>query len=313
MRSGRREWRDKAYRWFTRKPLSPAHLVFTDDARFTLLEEDEWLAPPVRPLPGGTQVSSEVANERIRIRTDRPGHPLLVKVSYHPRWRAVGADGPYLVSPALMMIVPHGTEAELRYGRAMPDHVGLALTLGGLGVVAFGVLRRRRAPAVAAAPAAGPAFRDSCDLPRPTSRWGFVIPTGLLVLLFAARGLEYLPEKGPVDGLVRRASDAYAAGRFEAAAEYARHAVDLRPPEELKGELLSLRGESLLRLQQPQRARETFETLVAELPQSPYRAQALSGAMRAAEAAGDRQGATTLRDQLLREFPNTPWAELPKP
>ena len=53
VRSGPRGWRDKAYRWFTRKPLSPAHLVFTDDARFTLAEEDEWLAPPLRPLPEG--------------------------------------------------------------------------------------------------------------------------------------------------------------------------------------------------------------------------------------------------------------------
>jgi hypothetical protein len=56
-----------------------------------------------------------------------------------------------------------------------------------------------------------------------------------------------------------------------------------------------------------------FETLVAELPESPYRAQALSGAMRAARAAGDEASASTLRTQLLGEFPDTPWADEAQP
>ncbi|HET8645139.1 MAG TPA: 6-pyruvoyl-tetrahydropterin synthase-related protein, partial [Vicinamibacteria bacterium] len=81
VRSRPRGWRDKAYRWFTRHPLSPAHLVFTDDPAFTVAEADEWLAPPALPLPGGVRVSADVREEEIRITTDRPGHPLLVKVS----------------------------------------------------------------------------------------------------------------------------------------------------------------------------------------------------------------------------------------
>ncbi len=313
VRSSRKDWPDKAYRWFTRKPLSPAHLVFTDDPRFTLQEEDEWLAPPSRPLPDGVHVSSEMAPERIRIHTDRPGHPLLVKVSYHPRWRAIGADGPYLVSPGLMLVVPRGTEAELVYGRTATDYLGLALTAGGLAVVAIPLLRRRRAAAATEASSRGPAFVDACDLPPARRRWGFVIPTSLVVLLFASRGLAYLPEPHPADALLPRASEAYSAGRFEAAAEYARHALEHSPRPEQRGELLSLRGESLLRLDQPQRAREAFEMLVAELPDSPYRAQGLSGAMRAAQASGDAQGASSLREKLRHEFPETPWARDAQP
>jgi len=134
-----------------------------------------------------------------------------------------------------------------------------------------------------------------------------------VVLLFAARGLAYLPKAHPADALLPMASQAYAAERFAAAAEYARQALDHPPRPEQKGELLSLRGESLLRLQEPQRAREAFEALLAELPQSPYRAQALSGAMRAAQAAGDAQGAAAWRDKLLRDFPDTPWARAVRP
>ena len=69
---------------------------------FTVVETDEWLAPPARPAArrgGGARDGRR--EESITITTSRVGHPLLVKVSYHPRWTAEGADGPYLVSPAL--------------------------------------------------------------------------------------------------------------------------------------------------------------------------------------------------------------------
>ncbi|HEY7516081.1 MAG TPA: 6-pyruvoyl-tetrahydropterin synthase-related protein, partial [Vicinamibacteria bacterium] len=35
-------WRDRAYLWFSRKPLSPVHLVFTDDPRFVPAPSDPW-------------------------------------------------------------------------------------------------------------------------------------------------------------------------------------------------------------------------------------------------------------------------------
>jgi hypothetical protein len=96
VRSPREGWRDKSYRWFTRKPFGGPHLVFTDDPAFTLVESDEWLAPPEQVLPDGVEAHATMAAESITITTSRVGHPLLVKVSYHPRWKAEGARGPYL-------------------------------------------------------------------------------------------------------------------------------------------------------------------------------------------------------------------------
>ena len=106
-------WRDASYRWFSRKPANRALLVFTHDARFDLTLADAWAPPPERPLPGGVSVAVRVEAEELRITTSRPGHPLLVKMSFHPRWRAEGADGPYLVSPGLMLIVPRQAEVRL--------------------------------------------------------------------------------------------------------------------------------------------------------------------------------------------------------
>ena len=92
-------------------------------------ESDGWLAPPEVPLEPGVALEESVTPETVTIHTNRPGHPLLVKISYHPRWRAEGADGPYLVSPALMMVIPKGETVRLHYASTWADAVGWLLTM----------------------------------------------------------------------------------------------------------------------------------------------------------------------------------------
>ena len=138
-------WRDQAFRWFSRKPPNRAVLVFTDDPRFDVVAADPWAPPPERPLPAGAEVTEAFEAESIRITTSRPGHPLLVKVSYHPRWRAEGADGPYLASPGFMLIVPRQREVRLAYAaRTGSDYAGLGLAVLAIGLAAASTRRRRR-------------------------------------------------------------------------------------------------------------------------------------------------------------------------
>lgn len=323
VRAPRRGWRDAAYRWFTRRPLSRALLVFTDDPRFAVAERDPWLAPPEVPLPAdGVTVSETVRDEEIDIHTSRVGHPLLVKVSYHPRWRVEGALGPFLVSPALMMVIPWRNDVHLYYARTASDRVGALLSLGTL--IAGGALfvrRRRAAPPVkeggavlsrlAASMSAGgaPQTIDACDLPKPPRRWGGAIPAALLALLVAGR---FLPARRPLDPapLFDRASRAYAEGRFEDAAEYARHALEPSRGTPLRGSLLVLRGESLLAAARAEPAAEAFEAAVNEAgPAGAYVPEALFGAARAHQMLKEPADVTRLRDRLLNEFGQTPWAE----
>ena len=310
VRSSREGWRDKAYRWFSRKPASQAHLVFTDDPRFTLVEGDPYLPPPEVPLPDGVRVSATVEDERITITTNRPGHPLLVKVSYHPRWRAEGADGPYLISPALMMVVPRQERVRLVYaGRAASDALGLLLSAGALGAVGLLARRERQRGRTPAAPVV---IAMPCEGARAGRRWGGLVP-GLLLLVLGLVRLRPDPavkaHDRELNQLYEKASRAYAEERFGATAEYARHAVLAGPQSPLRFELLCLRGESLLRAGQPLEAARAFEEVLQGPPKEPHVPQALFSAAAAREAAGDETGARAHRQRLLTEFGKTPWAE----
>jgi hypothetical protein len=310
VRSSPRGWREKAWRWFTRKPLSPAFLVFTDDPRFEVTEKDEWLPPPAVALPGGVEVKETVEAESLTITTNRVGHPLLVKVSFHPRWRAEGADGPFLVSPALMLVIPRQPTVRLVYVRNWADHLGVAVS-GATVLLALAqgwALRRRKASRPDRAPAAVE-IPDACDAPAPPRRWGWIVPVTILSLLLILRllaGRSTATAAGPA--LYDQASRAYAEERFGDAAEYARQALAASSQAGARGELMSLRGESLLAAGQPRAAAEVFETLLALEPQSPYGPQALYGAARARAALGETDAAQGHRERLLRDYSETPWA-----
>ncbi len=304
VRSSPQRWADKAYRWFSSKPLHEAFLVFTRDPRFKIEEIDEWAAPPRVPLPGGVEVRSVMKDEEIAITTNRPGHPLLVKVSYHPRWRAIGADGPWLVSPSLMMVIPWENECRLVYtGRDRSDYLGLALT--GLTLAPWiGHLVRRKAPS-------SPSEPVPVIVPEKSPiKWGGVIPGLILALLVGARFLPTAkPDPTLREKLYERASKAYGEDRFEDAAEYARHALDREGSTSLRAELLCLRGESLLRAGRPREAAVAFQEVVDTAAGSPYLAQALYSGAVAKDASGDTLGAMADRQRLLRDLPYTPWAQ----
>ena len=267
--------------------------MFTDDPRFEAAERDEWLPPPERPLPGGV--------ERDRARSSRgdphpspsrPGHPLLVKVSYHPRWRAEGADGPYLVSPALMMVVPRQRRRCASRTRPGPGPIGSGGPLGP-GALALGLAlagrRRSRSGRPDEAGACMPEGRRVA--PR---RWRAARALRALPLMALAALAALRPPRRPRDvelpWLDERASRAYRrgalGGRGRVRAPRARAAPSDDAPRRAGS---CLRGEALLRARSsPRLAAEAFGQVV-DAGSGPYGPQALfSGAART--RGGGRRG-----------------------
>ncbi|HEY8233065.1 MAG TPA: 6-pyruvoyl-tetrahydropterin synthase-related protein [Vicinamibacteria bacterium] len=311
VRADPRTWRDASYRWFSRKPANRALLVFTDDTRFDLVLDDAWGPPPERPLPHDARVTERVEAEAIHVTTSRPGHPLLVKLSYHPRWRAEGADGPYLVSPGLMLVVPRQRDVRLAYAaRTWSDRLGRTLFLAAVG--AGLVLVRRRAKRSASRTSVESSPGAEAVAPA-VAGWAAGLLRALpLAILLALASLRFLPRPGPpvdVAVLDERASRAFAEERWEAAAEYARHAIDLVGADDTRrNEWLTLRGEALLRSGEARLAVLAFAPVV-DVGSGPYRAQALYSGALAREATGDAEGASAWRRSLRADHPGTPWAE----
>ena len=96
----------------------------------------------------GEVLSEQLENDRITFETTAIGTPHLIKVSYFPNWKVEGADGPYVVSPSFMMVIPRQREVTLSYGRTMSNWVGMVFTIVGwlivVAVLPAEVLRRRR-------------------------------------------------------------------------------------------------------------------------------------------------------------------------
>ena len=104
-------------------------------------------------LPKVTVSAINVGLQSISFHVSRVGVPVLVKISYFPRWHAEGATGPYRVSPNLMVVIPTSRDVSLVYGSTPMLTLGNIISdltaLAGLVALYFYVRRRlaqRRGP-----------------------------------------------------------------------------------------------------------------------------------------------------------------------
>ncbi|MGH9068592.1 MAG: 6-pyruvoyl-tetrahydropterin synthase-related protein [Acidimicrobiales bacterium] len=125
--------------------------------------------PPATPVVPTTVSHVVHHDDRISFDVGRTGAPVLVKTSYFPNWQATGANGPWRVTPNLMVVVPTSHHVSLHYGRTAADWLGWAITGVGLAATVGMAIRRpvpmgparRRLPSRRSAPVpAGEAGRE---------------------------------------------------------------------------------------------------------------------------------------------------------
>jgi len=87
------KWKRESVEWFIKGDLSKP-IIFSEKA---------FKKPKIRDVK--CQLI-KFEQDKIEFYTDGIGIPHIVKVSYFPKWRVEGGEGPYLVSPSFMVVIP---------------------------------------------------------------------------------------------------------------------------------------------------------------------------------------------------------------
>lgn len=140
---GGRGWQDMAVDWYQDRSRWDVHLAAGGPDSWLRVGREALADPPRTPVEPTTVSDIETTTQSISFRVDRTGSPVLVRASHFPNWQASGAEGPYRVTPNLMVVVPTSNEVTLTYGRTPVEGLGFLAT--GMGVVGLMVLRRRGA------------------------------------------------------------------------------------------------------------------------------------------------------------------------
>jgi hypothetical protein len=145
--SGPDQWPNTSMAVIEESITALAQAVENDSGRVAEMQALAAGLPAVLPSQTITPatVSDIVADEfSISFEVDEIGKPVLVRTSYFPNWEATGAEGPYRVSPNLMVVVPTDTSVKLSYGRSGIELISLVLTIVGIA----GLFALRRIPVV---------------------------------------------------------------------------------------------------------------------------------------------------------------------
>lgn len=137
-------WQDLAVAWFTNPEARSLFAAADGPDDWPRIPYDDALGALANgttpwatdePLSAVSVTDVATTSSSVSFNVDRPGIPVLVKVSYFPNWEVEGADGPWRVAPNLMVVVPTGEQVTLSYGRSGPELAGTGLTLLGIAAV----------------------------------------------------------------------------------------------------------------------------------------------------------------------------------
>jgi hypothetical protein len=313
-------WKESAYRWFkTARPEDPVPVFATsasDEERRAFAAAFDHLPAelPRAPLPSPPVLTERLETDRITVTGCRPGHPVLLRVSYHPRWRALGGERVWLVGPSFMLVFPNSDRIELVFDGGWPVALGHLFTTVGCLVFLLAVLPVRRRVAAALRPALDlPPIPAAAALIRRTGAWTTRIRAAALGGGLAAAAVVFAlaavaARASDADGLYRQGQAVYNAGRLDEAVGYFRAAQKLAPLSNTAIHSTYFEAISLFRQDKWAEAEVAFRRLLANFPEAQAAAESLYHVGICRVRQGDTKGALEAWEETEHRFADTPWA-----
>ena len=129
-----KDWRATALAWYSKPKLFDVPpLVDANQARalkdsFRTVSADLEGTVQHEPARKGRITNVRIIDDGLDFTTSAIGVPHLIRISYFPNWKVEGADGPYLASPTIMMVVPRQRHVHLYFGETWSDTAGRVLS-----------------------------------------------------------------------------------------------------------------------------------------------------------------------------------------
>jgi hypothetical protein len=140
-------WLDANEKWWLNTNLWPALAASSGPSNWPRAANVTSMTHTALPNIVVSDVVS--GSQSISFHVSKIGVPVLVKISYFPRWHATGAAGPYRVSPNLMVVIPTSHNVSMVYGGSgandWGDRISQLTALLGLVTSFFAVRRWRKA------------------------------------------------------------------------------------------------------------------------------------------------------------------------
>lgn len=290
-------WKQASYNWFRHVDQLDIPLLFEADGGASelasLARTTSFSELPRRPYPEKVAVKTEMKPSEILIHTSKVGHPLLIKVSYHPKWKVEGADRIYLASPSFMLVFPTQQDVRLRFSHNWADITGWVASLVALLALFFGAKMARWDPPMARAWIPSRHF------------W-----TGITVLALVGAGWIGWNAWNRPQKLEARAMKAYDRKEFEKAAQQFEYLYRRYPQTGVAYRSLFFSAMCRGQLGQTEAVKYFWDQLVRDFPDGFYTAEGYFRKWNEFSTAGKQAQAEVMARELLERFPDNYWAKL---
>jgi hypothetical protein len=94
-------------------------------------------------LPKVKVSNLKIQNEKISFKVDKVGVPVIVRVSYYPNWKSVGASQPLRASPNFMVVIPTEKNVEIIFETSKIERLGFYISLNTFALMLYFALNSK--------------------------------------------------------------------------------------------------------------------------------------------------------------------------
>jgi hypothetical protein len=311
-------WKETSYMWFKTATPESVLPVFTakvepgDEQLFAAVSEGMPKEMPRVPLGDPPVLEEVMGNDRITIKNTKPGYPILVRISYHPRWQALTGEKVWIGGPTFMLVFPKGDRVELVFGDGPVVTFGRLCTTIGWILFFLAVLPTRRwllaAGDVLVRVPPVPALQRWFGGWSPNWRRG-ALAGGLLLAAIVFARAAVAARSLDADGSYNAGLKIYNAGDLNGAIPYFQLAQELSPLSNTAIHSTYFEGISWFRQDKWPEAEKVFQKLVDRFPEGPSAPESLYHVGLCKARLGDMPGAIAKWQETQQRFPGTPWAK----